>query len=124
MALSPPKAIAVFGIEKKKDLEGSTVLFGKQSMEQFPKDFRYTIKIETKSITALKILNWLVHSLKNGYIPDVKLEMENGGSPAENAEFCSPLTISINAKVQAASTLGVRNATSGSRLKIDVKERI
>jgi len=120
METLPPRVIGVFGTKNRNVLEWSMSWFGKPLMEKYPKVFKYTIKTETKSITALKILNWLVHLLRNEYIADVKLKMENGGSLAENAVFYNPLTIIINENL--ASHLGVKNVASGTLLKINVKD--
>lgn len=66
--------------------------FGKKWIDQSQIDFKSTIKIETKKITILVILNFLVHlNIKEYTVDAIETKNENDENLVENVENTSPL---------------------------------
>ena len=66
--------------------------FGKKWIDQSQIDFKFTIKIETKKIMILVILNFLVHLNIKGFTADViEMKNDNGENHVESVENTSQL---------------------------------
>ena len=102
------------------DLGWSKMLFGKNIMEKYQKDFMSIIKMKTNSTILLRTWNWLMHLLIKEYTLDANSLKENGGNHAEDVEKSKELIITINEKLALA--LGVKDVMSGMQLKIKLKE--
>lgn len=120
MGILAPKDTEEYGTQAKEGSEWNTLLFGKSLMEKYQEDIKSTILTKTNSTTTLAIYNWLALLLTKEYTADVNLEMENGGSLAEDVENYNILATITNEKMVLA--LGAKNAQSKVQLKISVKE--
>uniref|UniRef100_A0A6H2A215 Putative methyltransferase n=1 Tax=viral metagenome TaxID=1070528 RepID=A0A6H2A215_9ZZZZ len=84
---------------------------GESIMGQCPLDSLFTTLMGISKITTSQILPSLMSSLTNGSILGANCEMENGGSPAENAEISSTLDQGITS-VHQELVLGVSRVVS------------
>ena len=99
-----------------------TELFGKQKMEKYQMDFKFTTKTETKKTTISLTLSCSHHLNIKEFIQDVlKMRMENGGNPVVSVENTSEWKQTI-IKELTEYLLGVNNAVLPTQLKISVNE--
>jgi len=97
-----------------------TELFGKEKMEEYQMDFKYTIKTETKKTTILVILNYSQHlNIKEYIVGAIKTKTENGGSPVASVANISEWRAIITDELMAY-LLGVNPVVSPTQLRISV----
>lgn len=118
---SPPKVIAVYGIEDKNVTAWNTLLFGSKPMERCLPAMTCITEMRISSITNSPTLSYLANSITSDSILDVSSSMGNGSSHAESAGSSSPW-ISITSESMEYPH-GAPRAALRMQLRISVNEK-
>jgi DNA modification methylase len=119
---SPPRVIAVSGVQNKSASEWNTLLFGNESEGRSLLGCKSITRTAISSTTTFRTLNFLARSITNVSIAAANSETVNGGSPAE---IVASSTRSIT--ITSAETVfipGVGPVPSQTPLKISVSEGV